>query len=200
MLLISLTLFFLILLLIIPVELVFDFNNLDNKRSSIEFKMFFGLIQFQLYPKKKAKIKEKIVDSKYRDKDADIKGKKRFTFNKIFKIAMDEQFVAKVTGFIKNIFRSVKLRLEKLNIRLGLDDPADTGMLWGFVGPASAVLNFYCKHNVAIEPEFQDSVLDIDARGKVSVIPIEIVFISLVFLLSPLTVKTFWVNFVRSAE
>ena len=194
MLLTILVLFFIIFILIIPVDVVFTFNNLENKKSDVVINLLFGLIHFQLFPKKQKEKKAEAIPIKTPKK------KKRFSSGNILKLAIDEKFIGKLTVFLKRILRSIKFKIDNIYIRLGLDDPADTGMLWGLVGPSSALLKYYCQNNVLIEPEFQDSALDIDTKGKVSIIPLEIVTISLVFIFSPTTVKAFWLSFAGGTE
>ena len=92
------------------------------------------------------------------------------------------------------------MQLKKSYIRLGFDNPADTGMIWGVLGPASILLDYYSENKVIIEPDFQDSALDIDTKGQISIIPLEILVISLVFILSPVTVKALWLNFAGGTE
>jgi len=190
MLLISLLIFCLLFFLIIPVDIVFVFNNVEGKKRSVFIRLFFGLIKFQLFPRKLEDLETPPRPQKK---------KKRLTLNNIINLAGNDKFIRKTSQFIMKILKSIKLKLDRFYIRLGLDDPADTGMLWGFVGPFSALLGNYCEKTVKIEPEFQDSALDIDTKGNLSIIPLEIIVISLIYLFSPVTVKTVWINFVRSA-
>ena len=192
MLLTALILFFIIFLLIIPIEIAFTVNNLENQKNNIKGKLFFGLIKFQLFPQTGKKTKTTEVKP--------VKKKKRVTLRKFLKLAQNEKFVAKLSVFIKKLLKSVKFQLSRIYLRLGLDDPADTGMLWGIIGPVYGILDYYSDKNVKIEPEFQDPTFNIEGSGKISVVPIEIIFISLFFLLSPVTVKTLWVNFGRAGE
>ena len=194
MLLTILILFLIIFFLIIPVEIAFSLNNLEKPKSNIRVKLIFGLINLQLFPQTPKEKKQEITEA------VPVRKKKRVTFRKFLKIAENEKFVGKLSAFIKRILKSIKLQLSKLYFRLGLDDPADTGMLWGVMGPVSGILGYYSDNKIKIEPEFQDSAFDIDGTGNITIIPLEIIFISLIFLLSPVTVKTLWINFGRASE
>jgi len=77
-----------------------------------------------------------------------------------------------------------------MEVRLGLDDPADTGRLWAVVGPLAAILTLPVHARVAIEPEFACEALEVDGKGCIRIIPIRLLFVVLVFLLSPGTLRT----------
>ena len=194
MLLTILILFLIIFFLIIPVEVAFNLNNLEKPKSSIRVKLIFGLINFQLFPQTPKEKKQELTE------EVDVGKKKRVTLRKFLRIVENENFVGKLSVFIKRTLKSIKFQLSKLYLRLGLDDPADTGKLWGIMGPVSGILDYYSDNKIKIEPEFQDFAFDIDGTGSITIIPLEIILISLIFLLSPVTVKTLWVNFGRAGE
>jgi len=100
-----------------------------------------------------------------------------------------EDFPRRVLRLFGDLARRVRVRRLELDLRLGLDDPADTGRLWGLIGPASAMLALPPPARIAITPEFAGSVLHLDAHGSVRIVPAALVAVMLAFLLSPITLR-----------
>ena len=78
------------------------------------------------------------------------------------------------------------LRLKELNaaIRIGLDDPADTGMLFALLGPAVVCVRSLGDHQITIMPAFEDeAVFEGYAHGIIRVQPIQLIppFVRFVF-------------------
>ena len=57
-------------------------------------------------------------------------------------------------------------------MRLGLDDPADTGLLWGVIGPVAALLGAAERISVRVEPDFAAETIDVDSSGQIRLIPL----------------------------
>jgi hypothetical protein len=89
----------------------------------------------------------------------------------------------------RDLLRRIYIRDLSMEVRLGLDDPADTGRLWAVVGPLAAILTLPPLTRVAIEPEFTSEALEVDGKGCIRIIPIQLLFVMLVFVLSPSTLR-----------
>jgi len=87
--------------------------------------------------------------------------------------------------FVREVWRAFRKRDLQLHIRVGLGDPADTGQLWAMFGPLSGLLSTLEDASVELEPDFVDAVFELDSRGKVSVIPLRLIYLVLGLLLSP---------------
>ena len=72
-----------------------------------------------------------------------------------------------------------------------MDDPADTGRLWGVVGPLAALLATSRAMQVSIQPDFAAEVFEYQGRGYISVIPLQVLALLLAFALSPVTLRAF---------
>jgi hypothetical protein len=70
--------------------------------------------------------------------------------------------------------------------RIGFDDPADTGRLWGALGPLRVLL---ASRDVRLEPAFDEPCLRFRAAGRVRLIPVQLLFLTVTFLLSPPVVR-----------
>jgi hypothetical protein len=76
-----------------------------------------------------------------------------------------------------------------LRMRLGLGDPADTGRLWALVGPLGAWAHGLRNARVRIEPEFMDAVLDVEAHGRMVLVPLQWLGLVIAFALSPRSIQ-----------
>jgi hypothetical protein len=68
------------------------------------------------------------------------------------------------------------LRFERLDgfLRFGLDDPASTGIAFGWLQAALAVACLPPGSNLQIQPDFTEPVLEADIEGKMSVVPLRV--------------------------
>ena len=184
--------FILFLLLIIPVEFIFNYKNFESPVKKVYLSWFFGILSFEIYPKKPSSNEKKEVKTRSEKK-------KGMSFSKIRKILGNGKFTGKTYNTIRRLLSSVKPDLKKLYLKIGLEDPADTGMLWGLIGPLSGVLYGFTHKDLLIEPDFLDPAFNVETEGKFTIIPLEILLIALGYILSPVVIKTYWFD-LRSAS
>lgn len=178
-------LFLIFLLLIIPVEFVFNYKNFETPVKKVILSWFFGIISFEVYPKKTPSKGKKELKTRSEKK-------KGTGFSKIRKILGNSKFTAKTYNTVRRLLSSAKPKLNRLYLKIGLGDPADTGILWGLLGPLSGILHGYPDKDLVIEPDFLDPAFDVDTHGKITIIPLEIIFIAFSYIFSPVVLKTYW--------
>ena len=83
-------------------------------------------------------------------------------------------FVHRLIRFASDILGSIQVRALRLRGRLGLEDPADTGRVWSFVGPLTAILAGLPGTDIEIDPDFESASMSLDGTGVVRIIPIEV--------------------------
>ncbi|MCH8552907.1 MAG: DUF2953 domain-containing protein [Natronospirillum sp.] len=149
-----------------------------------QFRWFFGLVRVKL-PGKPSRTKKA---DKPPDKD---KPKTRSKPSRHSPLA-----ALSVEGFIGHLLRLVRRLLAGLHIhhldirgRLGLGDPADTGLAWALVGPISVLLDAPGVTQVDIQPDFSQEVLDFSSNGRVRVVPLEYLTVMIRFMVSPTTFR-----------
>ena len=98
-------------------------------------------------------------------------------------------FRRRVAGFAREILRSLHARDLYLRIRVGLGDPADTGRLWGLLGPVSGYAAGLENATVRLEPEFTDRLLEVESRGELRFVPLRLIALALSFAASPATLR-----------
>lgn len=75
---------------------------------------------------------------------------------------------------LQTLLTSLQWRELRLHVRLGLDDPADTGRLWALVGPLGAALASRGTADLAFEPVFDEAVLDVQAHARLVLVPLRL--------------------------
>ncbi|MCX9083292.1 MAG: DUF2953 domain-containing protein [Candidatus Methanoperedens sp.] len=76
-------------------------------------------------------------------------------------------------GLFKDILYSFKLKNLNVNIRFGLEDPADTGIMFGFLHSIIGIIRK--SHNIRWSVDFTKPVLEWDLKAEIAITPIQIV-------------------------
>lgn len=105
----------------------------------------------------------------------------------------------KSRGFLRGVLRLLRglagrVRFVSLHLagRVGLDDPCDTGRLWGSICAATGFLHGSKRVRIQVEPDFNEAVLELDGRGEIRFIPVTLFLPAARFVLSPATLRAAW--------
>lgn len=168
-------------LLAVPVSLSYRVSWQRAFHGSVRLHWLFGLVRVQLpAPRPDAASAEK----KQRVRKKRNKASSRKKSSPVAAIRY-QPFRQRVIQFIRAIWRAIDKQNLRLRIRIGLGDPADTGQLWAVVGPLSGLLANAREASIEIEPEFVDPVFELDSSGRIRVIPLQLVYLTLGLMLSP---------------
>jgi hypothetical protein len=157
------------LLLCVPLHLVFQ-TNLDGKpRFSMRLIWLFGLVSHESRRGKKKPEEEKATQHKQKQRDW------------IWRIRVTSE-VLRTKGLLRQFISLAKrirhrIRIKKLvaNFKVGLDNPADTGLLFAFIAPANLLLTYFSPHQIRIEPSFAgETIIEGYLYGTVMVRPIQL--------------------------
>ena len=85
----------------------------------------------------------------------------------------------------RRILSGVRVRHLDARLGIGLDDPADIGMLYSALWPVLVPLTGNSSAKVRMELSFEGPALDLTARGRIRVVPIQMMWYVLLFALSP---------------
>lgn len=77
-------------------------------------------------------------------------------------------------ALIHGILSAIRVHRLTLAGRIGLDDPADTGRLWGMIQPLIHVLRGP-RRLIDLAPEFSGPCLDLAATGEVAILPLRLI-------------------------
>jgi hypothetical protein len=157
------------LLLCVPLYLVFH-TNIDGKpRFSMRLIWLFGWVSHELRRGKKKPDEEEATEHK--QKQRDWIWRIRVTFEVLRTKGLLGQFVS----LAKRIRRHIKIKKLVANFNVGLDNPADTGLLFAFIAPANLLLSYLSPHQIRIEPSFAgDTIIEGHLYGAVRVRPIQL--------------------------
>ena len=166
---------FLVLLLAIPVDLVFYLEKEVDFKPRVGVGWLFGLVEKDISGKK-AKPKEE-------------KKKGERNIKPFLAMLRTRGFLQRLFRFVKDIIRVIKIHRLKLNLRVGLDDPADTGLLFAAVGPAMVYTRSFSSLDVWVEPDFNQENFRGYCKGDVRAFPIRFVPPLMFFVFSPATIR-----------
>ena len=172
------TFIFLIILLLVPVDLIFNISKRDHIESRVRIGWLFGLIGKDIRGRRKqakAKVKKK---------------KKKRSVKPLLAVVRTRGFLKRFLRFIKDIIRRIKIRNLYVHLKLGLADPADTGFLFAAVKP---LLTFASVQkptiDINIQPDFDQEKLRGYAKGELRLYPIQFIKPLLLFIFSLTTLR-----------
>lgn len=168
-----------IALLAIPLELEFSVEWPDGAQNEIVLVWALGLLRTRIPTKGSEK------PSKADEEPLDRKRPARGQSTNVLAAIRQRPFRQRIYRFAGDLWRSVKKENMHVRARLGLGDPADTGQLWAVVGPVSGMLAGLKGASVAIEPDFADPTFEFAGSGRLRLVPLQVVSISIGLLLSP---------------
>jgi hypothetical protein len=177
---------FLIALLAIPVDVKFSVRLHDGFVGRAMVAWMFGLVRLPM-PSKTGKPSPLEPSPKTRKGKPWYKGSRSMVT-----MLRSEGFWPRLLRFASDILNVVQVRILRLRVRLGLEDPADTGQLWAFVGPLTAILAEARGTDIGIEPDFERAFLSMDGSAELRVIPIRALVVVIPFIGSPATLRAAW--------
>jgi hypothetical protein len=173
----------LLLLLVTPIDLAFNINRTQQFHGRINVHWLFGLLRFHIdIPGESRKKKPKPAPKPTSVKKT---GKQRTGSSQILAILKQSAFRKRLFQFAKDLLHATHSHELALFLRIGLGDPADTGRLWGILGPLGPMLTSIHSLHISIEPEFLEEVFEFRSQGKFRLIPLEFIILAVAFLLSP---------------
>jgi len=171
-----------VILLAMPVTLTYQLSWKQTLSANIRLNWAFGLVRADVSPNRAVPGPDKPDAARNK---AGRQGKSKGRKTSVMGAIRQPAFRRRIFRFVSDLWRAIHKQNVRLRVRLGLGDPADTGRLWGVLGPLSGMLTRAPDIRIAIEPDFVDPVLEVDSSGTIRVIPLEIVLIALGLLFSP---------------
>lgn len=159
------------LLLCVPLDMSFRLNVYGRPEFRIRLTWLFGLVSKEVKSRKKrAEQKEETVERR-RKRGGRGKGTRA-----IFKILRTKGLLRQLKRLVKDVLNCLKVRELRVNFRVGLDDPADTALVFGPIGLAMLFLEAYSPYEIAVQPSFDgEAVFEGYSYGAVRLRPIQLV-------------------------
>jgi hypothetical protein len=164
-------LLFCLALLALPVDLSFTLTKEDTLDYRTELSWLFGLVRVDL-SKKEEKAGKRVLPKKPRKKSK----KKKPQIGSVFG---SKGLFKRSIRLVWNLLHSLQIKELKVHCRIGLGDPAYTGMLLGLLNPLLLL-----GQNVTLKADFQEAVFEGYCNVKIRLFPIRIIGILLAFIFS----------------
>jgi len=174
-----------IFVLCIPLNAVLDIDIYGRPKFRLRLVWFFGLVSRGITKgRKKPKEEKRIAEGKRKRKKRKIKART------IFKILRTRGLLGQIKHLLRDILKCLKIRDLRADFRVGLDDPADTGLLFALIGPTIFFLGSSRAHEIRVQPSFEDeAVFEGYLRGAVRLVPAQLVIPFLRFVFSLATLR-----------
>ena len=170
-----------LLLLAAPIDVRVAVDRDQALRARVHVSWLFGLVRFRVRP-------EGTRPGMKAKRPASRRGRhgKRIA-RRVAGGMLRPDFRARSFAFLRGLLRAIRPRDVRVRGRIGLGDPADTGRMWGVLGTLGVLLS---QHDVRLEPDFEQACLRFQAAGRMRLIPIQMLFMTTAFLVSPAVVRT----------
>lgn len=172
----------LVVLLAVPVSLTYRLSWQKKLQGRARLHWLFGLVRVRLAS---IEVEQDSTGGKQIESPVESKVKPGRTKLRPLAAFRQKPFRQRILRFVREIWRAFQIHDVYLRIRIGLGDPAETGQLWALFGPLSGLLANIENASVELEPEFIDAVFELDSSGKISIIPLKLVYLVLGLLCSP---------------
>ena len=173
----------LLFVLCVPLDATLDARVHGRLRFRVRLSWLFGLVQ-----------KEITGDKKKPEKKPEIaKGKRKHDWRRskgIFEIIRTKGLLKQLRGLIKSVLSRLTIRGFVANLKIGLEDPADTGFLFAIIGPAVHFLGSSHFREIKVQPSFGgEAVFESFSYGRVRLRPIQLLTPFLRFAFSLATIR-----------
>lgn len=117
---------------------------------------------------------------------------KRAPAERLRRVLKTRGFVRSVLRFLRDMARCVRFVSLHVAGRFGLDNPCDTGRLWGTFCALTGFLHGAERVRLRVEPDFDEAVFELDGRGEIRIIPVTLFLPFIRFVLAPATLRAAW--------
>ncbi len=159
-----------ILALCIPLDVTLHIDMYGRPKARTRLVWLFGLVSKETRKERK-KPEEKREAVKVKRKLSERRGRAKA----IFQILRTKGLLRQFKHLLKTMLSHLKIRDLRVNLRVGLDNPADTGLLFAFIGPATLFLNSSFIHEIRVQPVFDKAVFEGYLYAAVRLRPIQLV-------------------------
>jgi hypothetical protein len=157
------------LLLCVPLDLVFRTNIDGRPKFSMRLVWLFGLVSHELRQGKKRPEEKKTIEHKQKRRDW------IWWIKVTFEILRTKGLLRQFGNLAKKIRHRIKIKELVANLKVDLDNPADTGLLFAFMAPLNLLLSYFSPHQIRIEPSFSgETIIEGHLYGAIRLRPIQL--------------------------
>lgn len=171
-----------VLVLIVPLDGVWHVDIYGRPRFSLRLAWLFGLFSKEVEKREKKAVEEKEVP------EGKPRPAKKISARNILRILRTKGLLKQLVTFLKDILSCLRFKKFEADLTVGFDNPADTGLLFAFIGPSLLFLKPPPPHQIRVQPSF-DPVCQGHLSGTVRLQPILLVPPLLKFTFSLPTIR-----------
>ena len=139
----------------VPLDVVLRVDVYGRPKFRTRLVWLFGLVSKEIRRGKKTPGEKRgVVKGKRKPRE------RRGRAKAIFQILRTKGLLRQFKCLLKDILSRLKIRDLSVNLRVGLDDPADTGLLFAIIGPATFFLSSSFLHEIRVQPVFDKAVFE----------------------------------------
>lgn len=173
-----------VLVLCVPLDAALIMDSSGKPKFRVRLEWFFGLISKELIREKEKPEEKKVVSRETRRK------KRGIGFRTILRILRTKGLPGQFKDLVRGVLGQLKIRELAVNLKLGLDDPADTGLLFALIGSTTSFLSLPSQYQIRVQPSFDDEVVfEGYFHGVLRVWPVKLVRPLLRFVFSPAVLR-----------
>jgi len=158
-----------ILVLSVPLDTVLSMDVSGRPKFRLRLAWLFGLISKEFSREKKKPEEKKEVAKEKPEK------KRRIGFRNIVKILRTKGLPRQLKDLVRGVLSQLKIRELAVNLKLGLDNPADTGLVFALIGATTPFLRLPSQYQIRIQPSFDKAVFEGFSHGNIRLRPIQLV-------------------------
>ena len=157
------------LLLYAPLDLKFHTSVYRKPKSSIRLVWLFGLVSKELKQTKKEPEANRVIEHKQK------RGDWTQEIRAISEFLRIKGFLRQLVSFLKRIVRRIKIKKLIADFKIGLENPADIGLLFAFLAPLNLLMSYFSPHHIRIEPSFtSENIIEGHFDGELRLRPIQL--------------------------
>jgi hypothetical protein len=176
----------LVVLLSVPVDVRYRLRIRNGLEGRLTIAWLFGLIRIPVHldgDKAKKRAAKRRKKKARRRKKARPGGRAN--------VFLSADFWRWLRRLLRKLMNKIRIYRLFLRVRLGLDDPADTGRLWALAGPVAALMANIPLAEMRLEPNFMEAELEMESEGEIRIYPMGLIATVVATLLSPTTWRVF---------
>ena len=140
-----------ILILCVPLDVVLRVDMDGRPKFRARLAWLFGLVSKDLRREKEKPEEEKrAIEGKRKGRD------RRADARLLFEVLRTRGLLGQLGRLLRSVLSRIKIRELGANFRVGLDNPANTGLLFAFAAPVNLLLSSSSRHEIRVQPCFAD--------------------------------------------
>jgi hypothetical protein len=179
----------LILLLAVPVNVVYALKKDEGWRGRIVVYWMFGLVHLSLRPGRRRKVLK--AERRRRGGGARLTTVRKLVERRrdLFAVLRTPGFIRRLIYLLRDLVGSSKPRRLQVQLIIGMEDPADTGRLWGMLAPfrflfGRRTIGNESNMSIDITPDFSGPRFKGYSCASVQIVPLRIIALVLGFIFS----------------